>query len=47
MDYEIICRELYFHSNNEDDGGYGSLKYYFNNFVCPETEGKDVSLILI
>lgn len=47
MDYETTCRELYFHSNLEDDGGYGSLKYYFNNFVCPETEGKDVSLILI
>lgn len=47
MDYETTCRELYFHSNIEDDGGYGSLKYYFNNFVCPETEGKDVSLILI
>ena len=47
MDYENICRELYFHSNLEDEGTYGSLKYYFNNFVCPETEGKDISLILI
>ena len=47
MDYENICKELHFHSNIEDDHSYGSLKYYFNNFVCPETEGKDLSLILI
>ena len=47
MDYEKICKELNFHSNIEDENSYGSLKYYFNNFVCPETEGKDLSLILI
>ena len=47
MDYEKICKELNFHSNIEDENSYGSLKYYFNNFVCPETEAKDISLILI
>ena len=47
MDYEKICKELNFHSNIEDENSYGSLKYYFNNFICPETEAKDISLILI
>ena len=47
MDYESICKELHFHSNMEDEGSYGSLKYYFNNFVCPESEAKNLSLILI
>ena len=46
--YESISKELKFISNIEEDGGsYGSLKYYFNNFICPETEGKDISIILI
>ena len=47
MDYESACKELHFYSNIEDDNSYGSLKYYFNNFVCPETGAKDISLILI
>jgi len=47
MDYEDSCRKLNFHCNYEDSNSYGSLKYYFNNFICPETEGKDLSLILI
>lgn len=47
MDYEKSCRELNFQSNIEDDNSYGSLKYYFNNFICPETEAKDISIILI
>ncbi len=47
MDYEKICKELNFHSNIEDENSYGSLKYYFNNFICPETEASDMSLILI
>ena len=47
MDYEKACQDMNFHSNIEDDNSYGSLKYYFNNFVCPETEAKDISLILI
>ena len=27
--------------------GGGKLKYYFWNFVCPETEPKDLSLVLM
>lgn len=47
MDYESVCKELNFHNNIEDDNSYGSLKYYFNNYTCPETNAKDMSLILI
>lgn len=47
MDYEKVCKKLKFHSNIEDENSYGSLKYYFNNFICPETEASDISLILI
>ena len=47
MDYEKSCKKLNFFSNIEDDNSYGSLKYYFNNFVCPETLAKDMSIILI
>ena len=47
MDYEKSCKKLNFFSNIEDDNSYGSLKYYFNNFVCPETLAKDMSMILI
>ena len=47
MDYEKICKELNFQSNIEDENSYDSLKYYFNNFICPETESSDMSLILI
>ena len=47
MDYESVCKELNFHNNIEDDNSYGSLKYYFNNYICPETNAKDISLILI
>ena len=45
--YESLCKKFNFHSNIEDEGTYGSLKYYFNNFICPETEAKDISVILI
>ena len=47
MDYEKVCKKLKFHSNIEDENSYGSLKYYFNNFVCPETKASDISLILL
>ena len=45
--YENILKKYKFNSNIEDEDSYGSLKYYFNNFICPETEGKDISIILI
>ena len=35
-----------FHFYFEGDS-YGSLKYYFNNYICPETDPKDLSVILI
>jgi len=46
-DYESLSQQLNFISNIEEEGTYGSLKYYFNNFICPETEAKDISVILI
>ena len=45
--YENILKKYKFNSNIEDEDSYGSLKYYFNNFLCPETDGKDISIILI
>ena len=45
--YENIFKKYKFNSNIEDEDSYGSLKYYFNNFLCPETDGKDISIILI
>ena len=39
---EILSKKYKFHSEL-----YGSLKYYFNIFICPETETKDISVILI
>ena len=45
--YEYLCKKYNFESNIEDECSYGSLKYYFNNFICPETEAKDISVILI
>ena len=45
--YENLCKKFKFNSNIEEEGTYGSLKYYFNNFICPETEAKDISVILI
>ena len=45
--YESLCKKFKFNSNIEEEGTYGSLKYYFNNFICPETEAKDISVILI
>ena len=45
--YENILKKYKFNSNIEDEDSYGNLKYYFNNFLCPETDGKDISIILI
>ena len=45
--YESLCKKYKFNSNIEEEGTYGSLKYYFNNFNCPETQAKDISVILI
>ena len=45
--YESLSKKYKFNNDIENDGAYGSLKYYFNNFICPETEAKDISVILI
>ena len=45
--YENILKKYKFNSNLEDGDLSENLKYYFNNFICPETESKDISLILI
>ena len=47
MDYENVSKELNLNSDLDNEKCYGSLKYYFNNYICPETEAKDMSLILI
>lgn len=47
MDYEKASKNLKFNSDIDNKNGYGSLKYYFNNFICPETNAKDMSIILI
>ena len=45
--YEDLSKKFNFYSNIEEEDSYGSLKYYFNNFLCPETAPKDLSVILI
>ena len=45
--YESLCKKYKFISNIEEEDTYGSLNYYFNNFICPETQGKDISVFLI
>ena len=41
MENETIFKDLLFGM------GDGTLKYYFYNFVCPETEPKDLALVLM
>ena len=45
--YESLCKKYKFYNNIEEEDSYGTLKYYFNNFICPETDAKDISVILI
>ena len=46
-DNEICCKELNFVYEYENKDSYGALKYYFINYICPETNANDISLILI
>ena len=41
MENETVFKDLLFGE------GDGTLKYYFWNFVCPHTEPKDLSLVLM
>ena len=41
MDNESVFKDLLFGM------GDGTLKYYFYNFVCPETVPKDLALVLM
>ena len=45
--YENILKKYKFNSNLEDGDLSENHKYYFHNFICPETVCKDISLILI
>ena len=45
--YENLLKKYKFNSNLEEGDLSENLKYYFNNFICPETESKDISIILI
>ena len=45
--YENLLKKYKFNSTLEDGDLSENLKYYFNNFICPETESKDISIILI
>ena len=45
--YKNILKKYQFYSTLEDGDFSENLKYYFNNFNCPETDNKDISLILI
>jgi glycylpeptide N-tetradecanoyltransferase len=45
--YEYLLKKYKFGSNLEEGDLSENLKYYFNNFICPETESKDISIILI
>ena len=41
MDYKSIFKDLLFGM------GDGKLKYYFYNFVCPDTLPQELSLVLM
>jgi len=45
--YESLCQKYQFSLNLDGNDSYGTVKYYFNNFICPETDTKDLSIILI
>ena len=45
--YESLCQKYQFSLNLDANDSYGTVKYYFNNFICPETDTKEISIILI
>ena len=45
--YESLSKKYKFYDDIKEEDSYGTLKYYFNNFICPETDAKDISVILI
>ncbi len=45
--YESLCQKHQFSFNLDGNDSYGTVKYYFNNFICPETDTKEISIIII